>query len=90
MKRSFYRAPLDSDSGFVNLRDAGNKALPVPSLTVVATAISGRLRAGEPVTLMRSPTFSESRVQPRRIKVLGLGSSKCQFTFSPLSSMTST
>ena len=53
-------------------------------------AIVGKFRAFAPATLMRSPGFNESRVQPRRIRVVGLGSSKLQFTFCPLSSVTST
>ena len=31
--------------------------------------MSGKLRAGAPTTVMRSPGFNESRVHPRRIKV---------------------
>ena len=53
-------------------------------------AMVGKFLAGAPDTLTRSPGFNESRVHPRRIKVTGLGSSKLQFTVSPLSSVTST
>ena len=36
----------------------------------------GKLRARAPFTFTWSPTFSESRFHPRRISVVGLGSSK--------------
>src|SRR5262252_8547393 len=52
-------------------------------------AIVGKLRAGAPATFTWSPVFSVSRVQPRRINVFGLGSSKFQFSISPLSFFTS-
>src|SRR6185369_11698978 len=86
----FYLEPLASSSVPLTCVVPVKSGLPLPSRMKLAMAMVGKFFAGAPVTLTRSPGLSDSRVQPRRIKVTGLGNSKLQFTVSPLSLTTST
>ena len=90
MERSVYLGGVGATTGSLICVVPVNSGLPVLSLMEVAMAMAGWLRAGAPATVMRSPGFNESRAHPRRIKVVGLGSSKLQFTVCPFASVTST
>src|SRR4030095_10555446 len=63
-----------------------------PSFVVIADALPtwGAFLARYPATVTVSPSLSESRRQPRRIRPFGPANSKSQFTIFPDSSLTST
>src|SRR5215467_1393374 len=81
--------PRLQNYGFSSAEDPAKTFFPSLSVTVVAFARFDPSFALKPITVTISPTFSEFRVQPRRINPAGLVNSISQSTILPLLSFTS-
>src|ERR1700733_4510927 len=69
--------------------EPANTFLPLGSLTDRALHVLVPSLERKPSMVAWSPTFSESRLQPLRVRVLGGPPSHCQWATVPLSSLVS-